>query len=491
LKKSGISKKAAKAVLSAQSTATITEPGPAELQKFPYPFQGAFAVCSDIDSSNISRFRAVHALFCGNDVIRESSPEWQTLGLTSNGRWFDKETGGINGLGFDFADSFFLVGDRTTFGMYRYMPEEDRFSEDEQEGENCASLVRHWLKQGQIDCFHAFLHYTRCQVEPLLKELYHWCESEGVRKPAVWINHSAANTPSGLCPNSYQPNRVYRLARLMARGIVGPLFGRKPQPLRNALVRFDGDTPDSRYYVNDLLAANGLRFVWLNIGGEYRNKIALPEQQLNGRSTILEPVTMDDGIRYWRFERCYGAPLGRTQGQICLRDSIDGYDSSHLISEKNLEELCRLNGTCILVTHWTHFRSMPIMHETITRFALLRSWAEMGKIWVTSTARLLEWTRLRTFLKFDCRRETKRLVIDIKGLEDPIFGRQPLSVADLEGIAFRFFQPEASIVLAIDGQALGPDRLSRAGNICWVNGAVGQKNRSDSMSGSGYRAVIR
>jgi hypothetical protein len=453
----------------------IKEPEPIELLKYPYPYQAAFAVASDIDSGSILRFRAVHALFCGRGLVKENSPEWHALGLKASWPWFDKNCGGIPGLGLDFGDSFFLVGDATTFGMYRYDSEAARFLEDQQEGSNCAELIRRWIREGQIDCFHAFLHYTRRQVEPLLREFYDWCERENVAKPRVWTNHSTAVAPTGLCPDRLQPYSICRLARLTACKIAGPFFGRKRLPLRYAFVRYQGDKPGSRYYVNDLLAANGLRYVYLNIADTHRDQIALPEQQQNNRATILQPVSMDDGVRYWRFERCYGGPPGRTQGGIYLRDSKDGYDASHLVSESNLEELCRANGTCILCTHWTHFRSLPVADETVARFHLLRRWQEAGKIWVTSTARLLEWTRRRTFLRIDCRRESKRLIVDIDGVDDPIFGLESLDIKDLTGLSVRVRTPEASVTFAINGRALSPEQVHRAGSLFWLHAGVNSK----------------
>jgi hypothetical protein len=465
--------------------ASLFEVEPVEVQKWPYPYQAAFTVASDIDSGSILRFRAVHALFCGRDVIQEKSPEWQALGLTSNSPRFDKNREGIPGLGLEFADSFFLIGDPTTFGMYRYLPKEDRFQEDEQQGENCAALVRQWLKEGQIDSFHAFLHYTRRQVEPLLKEFYHWCERENVAKPRVWINHSTSVTPSGLCPDRLQPNLIYRLARLTARNAVGPFLGRKRHPLHYAFVRYHGDTPGSPYYVNDLLAANGLRYVWLNMKDIHRNHIALPEHQQNGRATILQPVTMDDGVRYWRFARCYGWQLGGAGGEAYLRDSSNGCDASHLITEKNLDELCSCGGTCILYTHWTHFRSMPIADETIARFEMLRRWGESGKIWITSTARLLEWTRLRTFLRIVCRCDGKQLVVEIDGLHDPIFGRETLDLKDLHGLTLHLRAPETVITVAINGKALSPEQVHRVGTLCWLDAAGTSKQGPNPKAGQG------
>jgi|SRR5579883_182840 len=451
-----------------------SESAPVELLKYPYPYQAAFAVASDIDSGSLLRFRAVHALFCSRDVIKENSAEWDALGLKTSFRRFEKQDGGIRGLGFDCSDSFFLIGDSTTFGMYRYEPETGQFREDEQEGQNCADVVREWFVQGKIEAFHTFLHYTRIQVEPLLRGFYEWCERENVNKPRIWINHSAAVTPSGICPDRLQPGRGYRLARLALRYLVGPKFGRKRHPLHYAFVRYWGDSPDSPYYINDILAANGLRYVWLNMDDDaYEDRICLPETQQNGRSTILKPVTMDDGVRYWRFERCYGGPPGRRRGEVYLRDSDEGFDSSYLINEKNLDELWKTGGTCIFHTHWTHFRSLPLSEQTIGRFELLRRWHDAGKIWVTRTSRLLEWTRLRTFLKMEVRREGKKLVIDVVGLDDPIFGVQKLTAKDLAGVCFRLPDNQTRFVLAINGKPSDPENIGYSGDLCWFMGTPG------------------
>lgn len=63
---------------------SLYEPEPVDLETFPYPYEAAFTVASDIDSASALRFRAIHALFCGHDLIKEGSPEWCALGLTVN-----------------------------------------------------------------------------------------------------------------------------------------------------------------------------------------------------------------------------------------------------------------------------------------------------------------------------------------------------------------------------------------------------------------------
>jgi hypothetical protein len=441
---------------------------PVQLQKFPYPYEAAFSITSDIDSASISRFRAVHSLFSGGGLLKKGSNEWRTLGLGNGGGRLEDDEKGVPAFAFDVADSFFLVGDPTTFGMYRYDSDSNRFVEDEQDGESCAKLLRRWFKEGQIDSFHAFLHYPRVQIEPLLNGFYQWCESEGIAKPLVWINHSRGVTPTGLCPSRLQPSRFYLLARHVARSVVGPVLGLKGRPLRHAFARYDGDSPGSPYYVNDLLAANGLRYVWLNCKDLHRNRIDLPENQENGRPTILRKVIMDDGIRYWRFDRCYGRPGEAAPGEAYLRNSLEGFDSSSLITEANLAHLCACSGTCMLYTHWTHFRSMPIAPETLSRFQLLKHWRDSGKIWVVSTARLLEWTRRRTFLEITACRENGKLRVEIGGVNDPILGRELVNLEHIQGLAFRVQGHVKSVNIALNGQLLPLDRIHSKGDLYWI-----------------------
>ncbi len=447
---------------------TSGETLPVELARYPYPFRAAFTVSSDIDSASPARFRAVHSIFCRTAVIAEGSPEWIALGLDVRSRWYDPGVGGIPGLGLNLADTFFLFGDPTTFGMYRHDAVSGQFREDQQDGENCAELIRQSLRRGEVDTFHTFLHYTRQQVEPLLRKFYAWCEREAVSKPFVWNNHSAGVTPSGICPDQLQPSRLHRLSRYLTRTLAVPVLGREYRPLRHAFTCYQGDSPGSRYYINDLLAQNGLRYVWLNYGDVHRNKICLPACEYRGQHSILHPVEMDDGVRYYRFDRCYGHPPHARGEGIYLADSHFGYDSSYLISDLNLQELCAQGGTCILATHWTHSRSLPFSDETIARFRLLKQWEEAGRVWVAPVSQILEWTRRRTFLDYSCLKQDGALVIEIKGIGDPIFGSERVSPQELHGLWFRLAAPATSISVVLNGELLPPDRVGHAGADVWL-----------------------
>jgi hypothetical protein len=448
----------------------VTASAAVELLKYPYPYQAAVTVASDIDNASFNRFTAIHALLTGRQVIRPGTVEWQTLGLTESGPWFDRGAGGVPGLGLDLADSFFLIADDVSMGIYRHETSAG-FVEDSSDGHNAAEAIRGWIRAGHIDAYHGFLHYTRDQVLPLVEEFLGWCRHSGTPVPRVWMNHSRAVTPTGLCPSGLRPSRLKMLARHAARTVVGPLFGRRRRPLRSALVWYEGATPGSRYYVNDVLAASGLRYVWLNAGDIVTNRIALPEQACGGRPSILDIVTMDDGVRYFHFPRCLDRSGGPATAGLCLRQSADTVDTSRLFTAANLDDLCRRQGTCILFTHWTLKRSFPISDETIGRFDLVRRWRDAGRVWVAPLGRLLEWTRRRAFLAFSVRSTGDGLAIDIEGVDDPIAGRQPLAENECAGLAFRLPPATRDVAVAVAGRRLAAERVRRHEAVVWIAGS--------------------
>lgn len=448
------------------------------LHKFPYPYIAAATVASDTDNASYRRFTAIHALFGSAAVIRPGSAEWETLGLNESSRWYDREAGGIPGLGLDLADTFFLIADDVSLGMYRFDAASRAFREDTSDGRNACEAIKGWIRDGRIDAFHGFLHYTRDQVLPLLEGFYRWCEGEGVPKPSTWINHSVLVSPSGLCPDDLRPNRLYGLARQIARYAIGPMLGRTRYPVVWRQLWYQGDNPGSPYYVNDVLRANGLRYVWLEADhDELANTVALPEPEIGGRPSILEPVTMDDGSRYYRFRRCYGkvdAPPGVT---VALKTSPNAFDASTLFSEENLERLCRVEGTCILFTHWAVERNFPIQDGTIGNFQRLRAHRDRGLIWVAPLAKVLEWTRLRTFLKYDVRTEAGRLVIDLEAVDDPLFGHEVPAPEALHGLAFDLPSPEGEVEVRLAGRPLPPGSVVRQGPLCRLDTSSGAPRR--------------
>ena len=287
----------------------------------------------------------------------------------------------------------------------------------------------------------------------------------------VWINHSCPVTPTGLCPDRLRPNRAAALARMLARWTIGPLLGRSRRPLRHAFAWYHGDSPASRYYINDVLSANGLRYVWLCAGDDaLPNVICLPERSYGDQSSVLDVVTMDDGVKYFRFRRCYGKVNAPPGFGCCLRQDKTTIDASTLFSEENLDRLCRQAGTCILYTHWTLARSLPIQDTAIAHFDAVRRYRDEGRIWVTTVSRLLEWTRIRTFLQYCARREADGLVIDIAGLDDPVCGKSRISPGDCRGLTFEIPEDIRMVTIRFGREALPGRMVRRDKSTCWIDG---------------------
>jgi len=446
--------------------------GRVELERFPHPYRAAATVASDIDNSSYDRFAAIHALMTGDAVIRPDSPHWATLGLTQGSAWYDAALGGVRGLGLAMADSFFLIADEISMGLHRYDEAAGRFTEDRMGGHDNSAAIREWLKAGLIDSYHGFMHYTRDQVLPILRDFLDWCDREGVAKPIVWLNHAAPVCPTGMCPRKYRYNRAMLLARKTARWVVGPMFGRERRnPIKEAFRWYYGDKPESQYYINDILAASGLRYIWLNRGptaDTLPNRIMLPEHTWQNQKSILDVVTMDDGVRYFSFDRVYGCINATPGAWPALRQQSPVFDTSVLFTEDNLRLLCERKGTCIMYTHWTMAPSFPLADETIGRFQLLKRFRDEGLVWVAPLRRLLEWTRVRTFLNYEVHDGTGRMVIDIKGVADPISGPVALTADECRGLAFRLPPGTKAVEIRLAGRTDALGAIRREGDVCWI-----------------------
>jgi len=445
--------------------------GGVDLERFPYPYRAAATVASDTDNASHERFAAIHALMGGDGVIRPDSPHWATLGLTRQSAWYDASAGGVRGLGLALADTFFLIPDDISIGLHRYDAALGRFTEDLMDGHDNSSAIRGWFKAGLIDSYHGFMGYTRNQVVPLLRDFFAWCGREGVEKPRVWINHSAPVCPTGMCPRQFRLNRAALLARKTGRWMIGPFFGRdRRNPFHETFHWYCGDKPRSRFYVNDIMAASGLRYIWLNRPGidALADRIDLPERQWQGRPTILEAVRMDDGVRYFSFARVHGTEGAAPGTWPALRQQAPVCDSSVLFTEENLRRLCEVGGTSILYTHWTMEQSFPLTDETIGRFQLLKRFRDEGKIWVAPLGRLLEWTRMRTFLEYEVHDVAERLVIDITAVADPIIGRQVPTADECRGLTFRLPPGAKAVEIRLAGRTDALGTVRREGDVCWV-----------------------
>lgn len=388
----------------------MAEENSVRLRRFPYPFKAALAICSDTDRCSREAFLAIHRfLNCAKD-----------------------------GLGLPVADSFFALGAEEKQMAY--------FEADGRTPSADAPFILEAIRQGLIDAIHSWGDFVRQPLNPALlrpmaERLLNDLNREGLRIP-VWINHGN------------ERNRQNLLARL------GPTYA--------------GDDPTSPFYTLDLIRQLGVRFYWCSellpwplscavasgplllqrravCAGKnlVKRLICRPERQRSRQAMeeLAVPVRMRDQTVLLAFSRCC---IPSEQKIPATRHSL-----RHVLAERVLDALISAEGYLVVYTHLAFPWDTPVKFQEQDRLALTRLSAlyHDGRIWVAPTSRLLHHWLLQRYLVWDCVEHEQRLLITIKGLDDPVFGwRLPLA-QELAGLCFYTPRPWDTIII-LGGQEL-------------------------------------
>jgi hypothetical protein len=452
-----------------------------ELLRFPHPYRAALTVCSDTHSASPERFEAVHKLVNTEEWIAKGSSEWNRLfddpAIERDPRW----AAGVRGFGLRMGDSIWLYDPR--IGVF------ERFDEvsgravphRHEDGRDHREIVDSWFRRGWVDVLH-----TAGEGDlprEAVRQGLAWLSEAPHRRVSVWVNHGmptlnaiepdvwpafALVVPNlgrlvtwGLvrtpakdfvrarvlfpAPRAFPPDQrgllwslsialvlgaaslgtclvVRRLRRkaLVLGSLVllgATLSALRWIPLRHA----QGDNPGSRYYNADLVKGAGIRFFSLIRAPDaiYDQQVDLPEIEWNGRRTFLRQVRLDDGTQTLMFPRVHFGWEG---------------DQSLELTEERLDRLVAQRRASILYTHWLN---VPVFTaEALEGLANLRRRYDAGEIWVAPTSELVRFEFVRTFLRYDVRREGETLVLDLGLLEDPIDGARRPRPEELAGISF-------------------------------------------------------
>ncbi|MBI4787670.1 MAG: glycosyltransferase family 4 protein [Chloroflexi bacterium] len=367
------------------------------LRRFPYPYQAALAICSDIDDTQDT-----------NEFL-EIQRFLNTKQTTSMGE----------GVGLEIGNSFYFYDDQNHFSC---------FGGDER----ARGAIRDFISAGYVDCLHSFgdaavrRDQVLCGLEMLAKL---------DRTIQVWVNHYGA--PSNLsrkfeymfgeCRGDDPNSNLYHANLLLDYGVRFAWLG--------ASTRVIGQSPARpRSYLATVFDPRHPESSALSILKEAR-KWALgtrgDERFILHRSNQLTRATrLEDGRQIHEFIRYCDHPNDVPQGATSR-------GLAHVISRRVLDRLKSVGGFTIVYTHLGKNKDcrQVIAPETQAALRHLENEYRAGKIYVTTTSKLLTYYNAFKHLRWT-KRNKDGVEIEIDCLDDPVFGRTVPAIRQLEGITF-------------------------------------------------------
>ncbi len=377
------------------------------LRSFPFPFKAGLAICSDIDDCDLDGFVKIHRFLNSSHY----------------------------GLGLPVADSFFAVSEDQAHLAY--------FNRDGSPRPEEAEFINQAIRDGLIDSLHAWGDFNAAPPDPVfLQKIAENLTSEFNKKNLripVWINHGSPN------------NRQNLSARLCSQ--------------------YQGDNPASEYYTMPFIQKLGIKYYWdseivgwpLSLPDNHfifkklnrilRNSVKNWVKLAIGRSAycrstgqitqLARPVKMRDDnflISFNRFSKGPTAHQTWEPSRHTLRFSL---------TEPVLDNLVNEQGFCILYTHLG--KPFPrgealFPPQDKKSLELLADYYHQGKIWVTTTSRLLDFWLIRQLLNWTVRLENDLIVIEPGLINHPLEGPRLPYVRELAGQNFLTPDPFKTVI---------------------------------------------
>jgi hypothetical protein len=362
---------------------------PVALRDFPYPYRAALTITGDLDDLRTARDFSEVARFLGD------SEE------TSLGR----------GLGLELSHSFWFFD---TCGECEFTV----FEGDGPELTPHADLIADLIRSGHIDVMHTYGNFsrggfTRAHAERARAFLL----ERGLQVP-VWVNHGGSlNTQ-----------------------MVGDL----PEQL--------GDTPGTAEYHADIMTECGVRFIETfeivhTVGQDTAPSLrdravqaveaaryaAAGDRARASRvraNALLEPRRLGDGTRVYSFKRF----IGRGRGL----ERAGSPELSRQLDRGILDELIEKRGWMSVYTHpWRNPGGEALVHpDAAQSLRALAAEEAGGRIYVTTTSRLLRLNLVMNRLVWDSDVADGRPVIRIDRVADEILGAWIPTDEELAGLTF-------------------------------------------------------
>ena len=386
------------------------------VRRFPYPYEAALAICNDIDMTrDIEEFLEIQRFL-------------NTKGTTSMGE----------GIGLEIGNSLFFYNQQHTLSYFA-------------ESDYARSVMIDLIHAGFVDSLHSYGDEanTREQIERALDVL----QRESCHLD-VWSNHFGA--ASNLSPKF---RYMFRDCR--------------------------GDDPSSEVYHTDLTIPYGIRFAW--VGATTRLVGQSPSQPLSflvsvfdrrhpvpsiismvkefrksslgargderfalhSSNQLTQPLRLRDGRKVHEFIRYIDHPKG-----VSLGATSRGL--AYAISMRALQRLKAVHGFTIIYTHLGKNDGCEevIAKETQEALRNLEQEYRAGKIYVTTTSKLLGYYLALRYLEWSEQRDGRRIKIIVEGINDPVFGQSDPTVEQLQGLTF--YVPESRLAeVYVGGRMVG------------------------------------
>lgn len=384
------------------------------LLKVPHPFKGMMAFSSDIDGSNLERYKQVRCLFDSYEI--------------------------------PFADTFWYYNsayereslESDTISFFKGLSSEESIH---------ANYIIDEIATGNIDALHTygnwsegFETFTRRHAETCLSKLDDLKKQKNI-EISVWISHGDAHNHQNIAQEG-------RLARKYQQG----------------------DLKKSEAYHTDILSKSSVRFVWARNQGTIRliqvlkkiirrlwfsyenkglSKISKLIKELIsdlttlirwgcynrfGNKTLIFPIKLRDGSAFIGFERY-----------------TDNWhlDKLHIqLSRKNIEELTKRNLLVIVANHFGFSKgksSILVSKETKSSLEYVSSLMKQKTLLITRQSELLNYNLVRDYIDFKFYGRENKLVL--MKINDPVSGPRNVDVNDLRGLSFIGLTDQTSIFI--------------------------------------------
>ncbi|OGP63588.1 MAG: hypothetical protein A2169_11110 [Deltaproteobacteria bacterium RBG_13_47_9] len=366
-----------------------------QLRRIPYPYRAMLAICSDLDETS------------------DRNVYWEIMRFLNTA-----EQSAIGpGVGLEVGNSIYFDMPAEQFS---YWNTDDTGRE----------MVRALIRSGHIDCLHSYgdLAAKRKQAARVLDELdRHGCKLE------VWVDHGTAPTNFG-----------------------------------SDIMQGHGDEPGHEAYHADLTTDYGIKYVWrgrvtsitgqdvpASFGGIFnkthpltsgrtllkeaaKRMLAMASDKkyaAHRPNRILRPAVLRDNTTVYEFIRCnphWGGVSSCDQGRHI----------AEVLTEEMLNRLILRGGMCVLYTHLGKIDDSNISFNpaAVESFRRLAEMSRNRHILVTTTSRLLKYSRAVREISFDSVQDGKDLCININTTanENSI---SELSEQDLQGLTFYVSDP--------------------------------------------------